>query len=119
MNIDAPHDIILKSILNLYPAVLLVMTVTCLLATALRRRALAIGLSAAFVVVSYIFNVIGAAASGAIADFMENVSYFSYVHGEVFVLGTYNPTDSFIVIAAILVGFALSLRMFVSRDIGI
>ena len=119
MNIDASQDVILKSILNLYPAALLVMTVTCLLATALPRRALAIGVSAAFVVVSYIFNVIGASASGAIADFMESVSYFSYIHGEAFVLGTYNPADSFIVIAAILVGFALSLRMFVSRDIGI
>ncbi|MCY3832266.1 MAG: ABC transporter permease subunit [Chloroflexi bacterium] len=119
MNVDAPHDVILKSILNLYPAALLVMTVTCLLATALRRRAMAIGFAAAFVVVSYLFNVIGASASGAIADFMESVSYFSYIHGEAFVLGIYNPTDSFILIAAILVGFALSLRMFVSRDIGI
>ncbi len=119
MNIDAPQDVILKSILNLYPAMLLVMTVTCLLATALRRRSVAIGVSAAFVVVSYLFNVIGASASGAIADFMESVSYFSYINGEAFVLGAYNPADSFIVIAATLVGFGLSLRMFVSRDIGI
>ena len=119
MNVDAPHDVILKSILNLYPATLLVMTVTCLLATALRRRALAIGAAAAFVVASYIFNVIGAAASGAIADLMENVSYFSYIHGEAFVVGTYEPVDSAIVIVAILIGFALSLRNFVSRDIGI
>ena len=119
MNVDAPHDVILKSILNLYPATLLVMTITCLLATALRRRALAIGAAAAFVVASYIFNVIGAAASGAIADLMENVSYFSYIHGEAFVVGTYEPVDSAIVIVAILIGFALSLRNFVSRDIGI
>lgn len=119
MNVDAPHDVILKSILNLYPATLLVMTVTCLLATALRRRALAIGAAAAFVLASYIFNVIGAAASGALADLMENVSYFSYIHGEAFVVGTYEPVDSVIVIVAILIGFALSLRNFVSRDIGI
>ena len=119
MNIDAPHDVILKSILNLYPAALLVMTVTCLLATALRRRAVAIGVSAAFVVVSYVFNVIGAAASGAIADFMESVSYFSYIHGEAFVIGTYDPADSVIVLLAILIGFATSLKMFVSRDIGV
>lgn len=119
MNVDAPQDVIFKSILNLYPAALLVMTVTGLLATALRRRAMAIGFSAAFVVVSYLFNAIGASASGAIADFMESVSYFSYVHGESFVLGTYNPADSAIMVAAILVGFALSLRMFVSRDIGV
>lgn len=119
MNVDAPHDVILKSILNLYPATLLVMTVTSLLASALRRRAVAIGAAAAFVVVSYIFNVIGAAASGAIVDFMESVSYFSYIHGEAFVIGAYDPVDSVIVIVAILIGFALSLRNFVSRDIGI
>ncbi len=119
MNVDAPHDVILKSILNLYPGTLLAMTVTCLLATALRRRALAIGFAAAFVTASYIFNVIGAAASGAIADFMENVSYFSYIHGEAFVVGTYDPADSAIVIGAILIGFVLALRNFVSRDIGI
>ncbi|MDE2748128.1 MAG: ABC transporter permease subunit [Chloroflexota bacterium] len=119
MSVDASLDVIFKSILNLYPAALLVMTVTCLLATAFRRRAMAIGFSAAFVVVSYIFNAIGASASGAITDFMESVSYFSYIHGEAFVLGSYNPADSFIIIATVLIGFALSLRIFVSRDIGI
>ena len=119
MNVDAPLDVILKSILNLYPATLLVMTVTSLLATALRRRAVAIGAAAAFVVVSYTFNVIGAAASGAIADLMENLSYFSYIHGEAFVIGAYDPADSVIVLVAIVIGFALSLRSFVSRDIGI
>ena len=119
MNVDAPPDVILKSILNLYPATLLVMTVTCFLASALRRRAAAIGAAAAFVVASYIFNLIGVAASGAIADIMERLSYFSYTHGEAFVIGTYDPADSIIVIAAILLGFALSLKNFVSRDIGI
>ncbi len=119
MNIDAPHDVIFKSILNLYPAALLVMTVTSLLATILRRRTVAIAVSAAFVVVSYIFNVIGAAAGGAFADLMERVSYFSYINGEAFVVGTYDPADSVIVLVAVLVGFALSLKMFVSRDIGV
>ena len=119
MNIDAPQDVILKSILNLYPGTLMAMTVTCLLSTVLRRRAVAIGASTAFVVVSYVFNVIGASASGAIADLMESVSYFSYIHGEAFVIGTYDPADSFIVLVAILIGFALSLKMFVSRDIGV
>ncbi|MCY3916998.1 MAG: ABC transporter permease subunit [Chloroflexi bacterium] len=119
MNVDAPQDVILKSILNLYPATLLVMTVTGLLATSLRRRAVAIGAAAAFVVVSYIFNVIGAAASGAIADLMESVSYFSYIHGEAFVTGTYDPVDSVIILVAIVLGFAISLNMFVSRDIGV
>lgn len=119
MNVDAPQDVILKSILNLYPATLLVMTVTSLLATALRRRAVAIGASAAFVVVSYIFNVIGASASGAIAELMDTLSYFSYIHGEAFVIGAYDPADSVVMLVAILLGFAISLRIFVRRDIGL
>ncbi|MCY3798390.1 MAG: ABC transporter permease subunit [Chloroflexi bacterium] len=119
MNIDAPQDVIFKSIMNLYPGTLLAMTVTCLLTTVLRRRAVAIGASAAFVVVSYVFNVIGASAGGAIADLMESLSYFSYIQGEAFVIGAYDPVDSVIVLIAVLVGFALSLKMFVSRDIGV
>ena len=110
---------IFKSIMNLYPGTLLAMTVTCLLTTVLRRRAVAIGASAAFVVVSYVFNVIGASAGGAIADLMESLSYFSYINGEAFVIGAYDPVDSVIVLIAVLVGFALSLKMFVSRDIGV
>lgn len=119
MNIDAPSDVVFASILNLYPSMLLVMTVTSLLATVMRRRALAIGLSAAFVIVSYLFNAIGASAGGAAADLMEGLSYFSYVHGEAFVLGAYDPANTLAVLLAVLIGFGLSLKMFVSRDIGI
>ncbi|MCY4464579.1 MAG: ABC transporter permease subunit [Chloroflexi bacterium] len=119
MNIEAPTDIIFASILNLYPSLLLVMTVTCLLGAVMRRRAVAIGLSAAFVIVSYLFNAISAAASGTAADVMERLSYFSYVHGESLVLGTYDPANTILVLLAVAIGFGLSLRMFVSRDIGI
>ncbi len=119
LNVDAPLDVIFQSIMNLYPATLLVMTVTCLLATVLRRRAAAIGGAAAFVVVSYVFNAIGASASGAIADLMQTLSYFSYINGEAFVIGAYDPADSLIVLAAVAIGFALSLKLFVSRDIGV
>ena len=119
MNIDAQNDVIFMSIMNLYPGTLLAMTVTCLLASALRRRATAIGLSAAFVVLSYVFNVIGASASGAVADLMERLSYFSYVNGEDFVLGVYDPANTILVLVAVVIGFALSLKIFVSRDIGI
>ncbi len=119
MNIEAPSDVIFASILNLYPSMLLVMTVTSLLAAVMRRRALAIGLAAAFVIVSYVFNAIGAAAGGVAADLMESLSYFSYVHGEAFVLGTYDPANTIVLLLAVLIGFGLSLKMFVSRDIGI
>jgi len=117
--VDAQMDLVFISILNLYPGALLVMTVTCLLALIARRRALAIGLSAAFVVVSYVFNLIGGAASGAIADLMQGLSFFSYTKGEQIVLGNYDPANALLLLLVVLAGFALSVRMFISRDIGV
>jgi hypothetical protein len=95
------------------------MTVTCLLGTILRRRAVAIGLSTVFVVASYIFNLIGSAASGAIADLMEQLSFFSYTQGEEIVLGTFDSSGTIALIVVVLIGFALSVRMFDRRDIGL
>ncbi len=116
---DTPADKILVAILNIYPGTLLVMTVTCLLATILRRRAVAIGLAAAFVVGSYVFGIIGGAASGFIADLFEQISYFSYSQGEEIVQGAYDPASTLALIVVALIGFALSIRMFESRDVGL
>ncbi len=116
---DTEADKILVSIMNIYPGTLLVMTVTCLLATILRRRSVAIGLAAAFVVGSYVFSIVGGSASGFVADLMEQISYFSYTHGEEIVLGTYDPVSAATLIVVALIGFALSIRMFESRDVGL
>lgn len=117
--VDARMDLLFISILNLYPGALLVMTVTGLLALIARRRALAIGLSAAFVAASYVFNVIGGAASGAIADLMQGLSFFSYTQGEAIVLGNFDPANTLLLLLVVLAGFALSVRMFISRDLGV
>lgn len=118
-DVDARMDLVFTSILNLYPGALLVMTVTCLLALILRRRAAAIGLSAAFVVASYVFNLIGGAASGAIADLLQGLSFFNYTQGEAIVQGNYDPASTLVLLLVALAGFALSIRMFVNRDIGV
>ncbi len=117
--VDAQMGLLLISILNLYPGALLVMTVTGLLALIARRRALAIGLSAGFVILSYVFNLIGGSASGAIADLMQSLSFFSYTQGEAIVLGSYDPANTLLLLVVVLAGFALSVRMFISRDIGV
>ncbi len=119
LSVETQVDKILASMLNLYPSTLLVMTVTCLLATILRRRAAAIGLAAAFVVGSYVFNLIGIAASGAVADLLQTLSFFSYAKGEDIVLGTYDSSGTIALLAVVLIGFALSVRMFDRRDIGL
>lgn len=117
--VEAQMDLLFISILNLYPVALLVMTVTGLLALVFRRRAHALGLSAAFVVLSYVFNLIGGSASGAIADLMQSLSFFSYTQGEAIVLGSYDPANTLLLLVVVLAGFALSVRMFISRDIGV
>ena len=115
----AQSDKVVLSILNLYPGMLLVMTVTCLLGNVLRRRAAAIGLSAVFVVASFVFNIIGAAASGTLADIMQQLSYFSHAQGEGIVSGTYDAGGTVAVLLVAALGFALSVKLFESRDIGL
>lgn len=116
---DTQADLIFFSILNIYPGMLLVMTVTCLLTALLRRRAAAIGIATVFVITSYIFNVIGGAASGALAEVMEQLSYFSYAKGEDIVLGTFDLSSTVALLVVMLVGFGLSIRLFERRDIGL
>ncbi len=110
---------VLLTILNLYPGTLLVMTVTCLLGAVLRRRAAAVGAAAVFVVASFIFNIIGAAASGVIADLMQALSYFSHAQGEGIVQGSYDMAGTVAVLVVVAVGFSLSVKQFESRDIGL
>ena len=117
--VDTQTAKIFASILNVYPGTLLVMTVTCLLATMMRRRAAAIGAAAAFVVVSYVFGVIGGAASGFLADLMRQLSFFSYAQGEEIVLGSHDPSSTLALLVVVVLGFGLSIRIFERRDIGL
>ena len=117
--VDADVGVVVTSIFNLYPGVLLVSTVTSLLATILRRRSIAVGIAAAFVIGSYIFNLIGNSASGAIADLMQQLSFFHHGSGERIVLGTFDPAGSIGVIVIVLICFAASISMFNRRDLGL
>ena len=116
---EADMGPVVGSMLNLFPGFLLVMTVTSLLTSVFRRRAVAIGLSIVFVVGSYIFGIIGGMASGIVADLMQSLSFFSYAQGEEIVLGTYDPAGTIGVIFAALIAIVLSVKIFESRDIGL
>ena len=116
---EADPGMIFASILNLYPGALLVLTVTGLLATVVRRRAAAAGLAAVFVIASFVIGVIGRSASGEIADLMERLSYFTYGQGEPIIHGSYDTAGTLAVLVAVAIGFALSVRMFQRRDIGL
>ena len=118
-NVDADMGVVVSSVLNIYPGLLLVMVVTSLLATILRRRSVAIGIAAAFVLGSYVFNLVGNAASGAIADLMSQLSFFHYASGEDLVMGTYDPAGTVGLIAVVLICFAASINRFNRRDLGL
>lgn len=119
LGIDADIGIIFGSILAVYPGALIVITATVLLSTLFRRRIAAIAAVAAFVIGSYMFNIIGSAASGAIADLLQGLSYFSHVGGESIVAGEYEPGGTLGLLVAAGIGFALSAHFFDRRDIGI
>ena len=117
--VDADIGAVAASILNLYPGLLLVTVVTSLLTTILRRRSVAIGLAAAFVIGSYVFNVIGNSASGAIADLMQQLSFFYHASGEAVITGAFEPTGTIGVIVIVVLCFAASISMFNRRDLGL
>ena len=119
LGLDADIGKITTSIFNVYPSLLLIMTVTSLLTTILRRRSLAIGLAAVFVIGSYVFNTIGASASGALATLLQDLSFFHYLNGEAIILDTFDPLTIIGMFGVVLVGFALSVMMFNRRDIGL
>ena len=119
LGIDADIGVIFGGILNVYPGVLIVTTVTMLLTVIFRRRIAAIAGVAVFVIGSYAFNIIGGAASGAIADLMLELSYFTHVSGEALVNGAYEATGTLGLLVAAVLGFALSARLFSQRDIGL
>jgi len=119
LGLDADIGKVTTSIFNIYPSLLLITTVTSLLTTILRRRTVAVGLAAVFVIGSYVFNTIGASASGALAALLQNLSFFHYMNGEAIILDTFNPLATIGMFGVVLVGFALSVVMFNRRDIGL
>ncbi len=64
--------------INILPGTLLVLAVTTLLGTVLRRRGQAVLLAVLFVVGSYFVDFLGAAASGSLAGALRVLSYYHY-----------------------------------------
>jgi len=112
-------ELIFWSILNLYPGLLLVMTVTSLLTSLLQRRAVAIGLVTVYIISSFMATVIAAAASGPVADLMEGLSFFSYAQGEAIVSGSYEPAGTVALLLVALAACGISVALFNRRDLGL
>ena len=119
LGVEADLGTIITGILNLYPGLLLTVVVSGLLAVLIRRRSVAIGAAAAFVVGSYIFNVIGASAGGAIADLLQGLSFFNVISATTVAAGAFDPSASVALLIIALILFGASVAAFGRRDIGI
>ena len=119
LNMEADAAKVIASILNIYPGLLLITAVTSLLAALMRRRAAAVGLAAAFVIGSYVLDILGQAVSGTFAALLQNLSFFHHVNGEAIVLDAFNPLTPLAMLAVVLICFGLSVMMFNRRDIGL
>jgi ABC-2 type transport system permease protein len=104
--------------LNLVPATLMVLAFATLMGALIRRRGMVVAISAAFIAVSYTFQLIGSAAGGGLAATLQSVSYFHYADGVSFLTEGVNWGNlaliSGLAVAMLLVG----LWRFQRRDIG-
>lgn len=117
--VEADLGKVILSILNMYPAILLIITVTSLIGTVARRKITTIGLSAGFVLVSYFINFLGEAASETFAATLQQFSFFYHSNGTAIVLDTFNPLTSIVLMSVAIVCLGLSVVMFNRRDIGL
>lgn len=105
--------------LNILPSMLLILAFTILVGAVIRGKKMAIGISAAFVMGSFMLNTIGEMARGSFAENLRLISFFSYYdstsvmkHGIV-----WGNVGLLLVVAALMLG--ASLWFFQRRDVGI
>jgi ABC-2 type transport system permease protein len=118
-NVEVDKVKVIVSILTVYPGILVIMGVTSLIGTIVRRRSTTIGLSIGFILVSYFLNFLGNAASETFAPTLQQLSFFYYTNGEAVVLNTFNPLTSIILIVVAVICFGIMIITFNRRDIGL
>lgn len=103
----------------LIPLMIFIMAVTVLIAVLVRRRSVALGLVTAFVIISYMLQIIGAAAEGTVAEPIGAVSFLTYYNtGEILAQGFIWPHIAGFVGLSVVMLLA-SLYRYEGRDIGV
>ena len=118
-NVEVNVGKVILSILTIYPGLLLIIAVTCLIGATVRRRSTAIGLATVFIITSYFANFLGESASESFAAILQQFSYFHYTNGEAVILDAFNPLTSLSLIIVAIICVGLSVMMFNRRDIGL
>ncbi|RMG89856.1 MAG: hypothetical protein D6712_01020 [Chloroflexi bacterium] len=111
-------DIMAKSAINLLPSVTLMITATVFAGAFFRRKATAMGVVAAFIIVSYFMDFLAEVASGALSEFMKAASFFTYFNSEGVMREGLNFSNIALLLGVSIVLFAASIWAFQRRDIG-
>ncbi|MBC8099205.1 MAG: ABC transporter permease subunit [Armatimonadetes bacterium] len=110
---------LLAGTLNMLPSGWMVLAVTALIATIVRRRGTAAALAGVFVAASYLLDTLGSSANSAAGDALRAVSFFKY-YDATHVLATGLVFTSFVgVIVVAGVVLAGAVLMFQRRDIAV
>lgn len=118
-NVEADVGKIVLSTLNIYPGILLIISVTCLIGTIVRRRMTAMGLSAGFVIVSYFVNFLGESASETFAATLQQLSLFNHTNSESIILDAFSPVGSIVLLIVTVICVGCAVMMFDRRDVGL
>jgi ABC-2 type transport system permease protein len=110
---------VLESSVNLIPVTLLMLAITVLATTIIRRKGTAIGIVVAFIVGSYFIDFLGRAASQTVVASLRAVSFISYYDNEGVMLNGLNFANIALLLAVTALLVAGSLFFFQRRDIGL
>ncbi|MEL6310394.1 MAG: ABC transporter permease subunit [Chloroflexota bacterium] len=105
--------------INMMPAVLSIIAITALISSVFSNKLIVTGISAGFVLVSYVFDVIADAVSAnAFADVLGQISVFNYLDAEsVIVSGSLQPINVTILLLIAGISIVIAVFAFERRDI--
>jgi ABC-2 type transport system permease protein len=105
--------------LNAIPGTLVVLAFTVLMGAVIRRRGLALGLSALFLIVSYFVDNLGKAAGGSFLETIRPLSFHVYYDGINAMRDGLNGGNIVLLLLVAVILVALSLVAYQRRDVGI
>jgi ABC-2 type transport system permease protein len=105
--------------LNMIPGSLVMLAFTVFAGAALRRRAAAAGLAAAFIVGSYLIDTLGRSATDSLFNTLRVLSFYSYYDGAGVIQNGLALGSVALLLAVALALVALSLTFYRRRDIGL
>lgn len=106
--------------INMMPAVLAIIAVTALFSSLIANKLIVTGLSAGFVLASYVFDVVADAVSdtNSVAEVLRQISVFNYLDAEAVVInGSLQPSNIILLLTVAVICVGIATVAFERRDI--